>query len=250
MQAKILCIGLATAFLLSSALFAATDWEAYQKKGHRSPRWDPLVEAGFSAFEGENLNTAVNFLERARAMGCRDGLLLFKLASYQERQGNIPEAIRLLKEAEPLLRNRYPKNQVTRGLAEHLGGLYYQTGQYEPALPEYLTAIRTQGENFLRLYLVGQMYRMKNQPKEAIAYFERALRHDPPAQTPQLKLAVQIELMKLYYDAKNDEKTAQMIERVLAQDPHNPVALSYQNDLTRRKMKAREREIMRKKLGL
>ena len=234
--------------LISQISFAKTpqtDWEFYQKDGHRSSTWDALVEAGFSAFDSNNFNVAMNFLERARALGCKDGLVIFKIANYKEMQGNPQKAICLLKEAEPLLRNRYAKNPATQSFAEHLGGLYYQTGQYELALPQYLEAIRFDGENFLRLYLVGQMYRMKKSSKEAIAYFEKAVKFDPPPTIPQIKILAQIELMKLYYDNKEEDKALQMVNLVLAQDPQNQTALSYQTNISARKTKAKEREILK-----
>ena len=244
---SIVCCLLSVALLLSLNLAASappkSDWEYYQKGGHKDPKWDALVEAGFGAFDSSNFDTAINFMERAKALGCKDGLLLYKLATYTELLGNTKDAITLLKEAEPILRNRYPKHPATIQLSEHLAGLYYQAGKYDDALPEYLSAIRTQGENFLRLYLVGQMYRMKKDTKNAIPYFENALKQ--PEQNSLRPLA-QIELIKLYFDDKSFDKSLAMANQILEQDPQNPIALSYRDEIAHRKTQEKEREVMKR----
>lgn len=224
-----------------------TDWAAYQKSGHTSPKWDPFVEAGFEALDGGNLDTGVNFLERAKGAGCKDGLVLYRLAMVQELRGDTKGAAKMLETAEPLLKNRYSKHPATINLSEHLGRLYYQLGQYDEALSEYLLAIRHQGENFFRLYLVGQMYRMKDKTKEAIAYFERSFQYEaPPIEFGPLKKMARLELMQLYYNVKDDDKALEMANQVLAEDPQNPAAVSIRDQISSRKYKEKERNILKR----
>ena len=245
LQGKILLLFLF--FSPSIVLAQQADWNAYQKSGHTSPKWDPFVEAGFGALDGGNLDTGVNFLERAKGAGCKDGLVLYRLAMVREFRGDINEAVKMLKAAEPLLRNRYPKYQSTLNLSEHLGRLYYQLGQYDEALPEYLLAIRHQGENFFRLYLVGQMYRMKGKTKEAIAYFEKSFQFEaPPVEFGPLKKLAKLELMQLYYNVKDDDKALEMANQVLAEDPQNPAAISVRDQISQRKYKEKERNIFKR----
>ncbi len=239
---------------LSVSAQLKSDWEYYQKMGHTSAKWDPLVEAGLDALDSGNLDTGVNFLERAKGAGCKDGLVLYRLALVKELQGHIEEAVKMLQNAEPLLRNRYTKYPATLNLSEHVGRLYYQLGKYEEALPQYLASIRQQGENFFRLYLVGQMYRMKNQPKEAIAYFEKSLKQPvtlsevegQPVEFGPLKKLARLELMQLYFSAKDYDKAQEMANQILAEDPQNPAAISIRDQIGQMKYKEKERSILKK----
>ncbi|MDO8526713.1 MAG: tetratricopeptide repeat protein [Deltaproteobacteria bacterium] len=238
-------------FVLALPLTAAplSDWDYYQQSGHTAPKWDSLVEAGFGAFDSGNTDTAINFLERARSLGCKDGLVTAKLAAIQELRGNIVLALKLLEQAEPILRNRYPKHPVTLGLSEHLGTLLYQQNRYDEALTKFLDSLRMQGNDFLKLYLVGQIYRMKGMTKEAIAYFEKSLSCDVPLQQqaqPNLKLLVEMELLKLYSDNKKDDKALNMANQILARDPQNPAAISVRDEISRRKYKQKEQDVMQR----
>lgn len=238
--------GILFAVLIFSLTAAAkppqTDWDYYQKVGQKSAKWDPLVRAGFEAFDGQNYGAGLSFLKRAMALGCNDGLVLYKLASFQELQGDFKGAVVILKKSEPALRKSYTAHPAAHDLNDHLGGLYFQLEKYEEALAAYLAAIQMEGDNFLRDYLAGQIYRMKGNVSEAVVYFEKSLAFAPPAGSPPaVKLGAKVELLKLYYDTgKNDEALA-LAEQILAEDPGNPPANSIRNAVQHRRVKEKER---------
>ncbi|OGQ04133.1 MAG: hypothetical protein A3F82_07315 [Deltaproteobacteria bacterium RIFCSPLOWO2_12_FULL_44_12] len=224
-----------------------SDWSYYQKSGHKSEKWNALVEAGFEAFDGNNFNAAQSFLERAKVLGCQDGLLLFKLALLKENSNNFVEAIKMLQQTEPILRKSYSKHSATLELSDHLGQLFYQTAKYDEALEQFLKAIESQGENFTRAYLVGQLYRMKKQTQEAISYFEKALQFELPAGLhPHMKVLAQAELMKLYFEDKQNEKTLNLANQILVVEPYHPLAQSYRDKITHQQYKQKEREVMKR----
>ena len=239
MQAKILlCL-----LLFSTTAWAKSDWDFYQKQGHTGPKWDSLVEAGLETFESGNLDTAQNFLQRATALGCQDGLVQLKLAQIIEAKGNLKGALEAYLKLKPLMEQKYPKYPQTQELADHLGRLYYQLEKYDQALPFFLEAIQGQGENFLRLYLAGQIYRMQEKKSEAIGFFEKALTHQPPPESPgPMILLASLELMRLYFATEQSEKALQTAEVILETDPANAEAIQIRDEVRRAKYKEEERK--------
>lgn len=220
-----------------------TDWEAYKKSGSKAVKWNPLVEAGFQAFEGENFQVSLRFLERATLLGCGDGLVIYKLAKLKELQGNYKRALELLKNAEEPLNKYYPVHPATLGLSEQIGGIYFQAGQYDEALNYYLAALLTSGDNFLRNFLVGQMLRMKGEKETAISYFEKSLQFPPPEGSPKnMKSAAKVELLQLYYGAEQWENALEMANEILAEDPGNQTALALRANLQNQRVKEKEKK--------
>ncbi|MBI4125473.1 MAG: tetratricopeptide repeat protein [Deltaproteobacteria bacterium] len=237
MQGKIIIFLL----LFSSVVWAKSDWDFYQKYGHTSAKWDSLVEAGLETFDGGNLDTAQNFLQRAAALGCKDGLVQLKLAQIIEAKGNLSGAAETILKLKPLLDQQYPKYPQTRDLAGHLGRLYYQLEKYDKALPFFLEAIEKQGENFLFLYLAGQIYRMQEKKAEAITFFEKALQQKPSPESPgPMVLLASLELMRLYFAAEQFDKALQTAEAVLDADPAIAEAQNIRDEIRRAKYKEKE----------
>lgn len=245
MQAKILIFLLC----LVSVAWAKSDWEFYQKHGTTSAKWDSLLEAGFDTFESGNLDTAQNFLQRAQALGCKDGLVLFTLARIIEAKGNLRGALELYTQLKGVMEKQYAAHPETKVLSEHIAGIYYQLERYDDALPLYLEAIQKQGENFIRLYLVGQIYRIQEKPKEAIGFFEKALNFSPPPEAFAMKRLAQVELMRLYYATNDLEKAAQMIDVILQAQPNHPEALHLRDQIRMKAYQEKERKSWEKMLN-
>ena len=234
-------------FLAPAFADPLSDWNTYQKFGNHSAKWDSLVEAGFDTFEGGNTETAVNFLKRALSLGCQDGLVFYKLALIVESSGNLKGALEMLEKGSPLLQKNYSKLPATAELPEHLGSIYYQLGRYDEALVKFQEAIKVQGENFLRLYLVGQIYRMEQKSTEAISAFEKSLQYEAPkSPAPNFKQLAQIELIHLYSDAKNFDKVLEIANAILKDDPSNPTAISTRDNIQHQRTKDKERESWKK----
>lgn len=239
MQAKIVFFLL----LLAAPAWAKSDWDFYQKYGERGPAWDPLVEAGLETFASGNLDTAQNFLQRAATLGCPDALVRLKLAQIIEEKGNLKGALDIYLKLKPVMEQKYPKYPQTEALSEHLGRLYYQLEKYDQALPLFLEAMQRQGENFQRLFLAGQIYRMQENNTEAITFFEKALTHKPPADSPaQMILLTKLELMRLYFNAGQSDKALELADALLDADPANPQALQIRDEIRRAKYKEQERK--------
>ena len=235
-----------TILLFTTSVSAASpDWAAYQKSGHRAAKWDALVQSGFEAFDAGNFSTASNFLERARGRGCKDGLLLFKLGLYEEYLKEYPKAVDFLKSAESPLQKQYPNHETTRAFHENLGRVYYEWDHYEEALPHIQQSIAQLGENFMRLFMAGQILRMQQQWKEAIVDFEKSLQYETPAGTPgNSKLLVMLELTKAYAAVGNEEKALSYANAVLKIDPTNAMAQNYRQQIEHQKYQKHEREVM------
>lgn len=242
-------------FLLSVFLFSPwvipntalakdlSDWDYYQKQGHRNVQWDALVKAGFEAYETENWNAALSFLKRAKGLGCKDGLLLFKLAYYEETRGNAETVLPLMLEAEGDLRRRYPNHPVTLNFSEHVGNLLFDKADYAGALPYFLKSIEENGESFLRDYVVGQIYRMQGNSGESVAYFEKAMHQPlPPNAPPAMRVMAQVELLQLYHATEDDKKTLALAEEILKSAPNHPTALAYRDEILHAHSKAAQKK--------
>lgn len=176
-------------------------------------------------------------------------MVFYKLDLIIESGGNLRGALETLDKAVPLMKSQYKEHPATKKLPEHLGNIYYQLGRYDEALPQFLEAIETDGENFLRLYLAGQIYRMQQNPKEAIPYFEKALTHPLPQGVPSgMKRLAQIELMKLYFDAGALDQSLAMANEILKEEPMNPAAISTRDKIAQKRFQEKERETWKKVL--
>lgn len=218
-------------------LFAktGTDWGYYQMSGNRSEKWDPLVEAGFTALDGGNTNAGVHFLKRGVNLGCRDGLVYFRLAAVREADDDLKGALEILLMAETLLEKNYPAHPASLEIKDHLGNLYYGLGKFAEAKGAFLSAIEKRGENFVRLFLVGQIDRMNGEMASALSYFEKALLHSPPPEASDMKIALHLELLEIYHAAENDEKVLEQASAILESVPNHPKALQYKEEVLRKR---------------
>ena len=250
--------------LISSAALAG-DYDLYVKAGDRSSKWDGMVKAGFNSYDTGDLGSGLVFLQKAYNMGCRDGLLLFKLGIYYESQKNYKEAEKFLKDAAEKLAAQYPDYKETNKMHEHLGRMYYASNQFDKALPEIEEALKASPDNFMLLFMSGQIYRLGKQYNQAIANFEKALnviaseakqsQGAPGIATPAQKdggLAMTAqkmiyqELMSLYFEIKDFSNCLKYAETILKASPMDRAALSYKQQIQQMQYKQREQEAIKK----
>ena len=226
---------------------APDDYALYLKSGDRSPKWNEFIEPAFQSFDSGNFATAYVFLRRAYDQGCRDGLVLFRLGIYKETQHKYKEAADILAQAAEKMEKQYPKHPVTKSIHEHAGRVLYQADDYERALPELDKALINSPDNFMLLFMTGQILRLKKQYPEAQQAFEKALVAEPPAALAQnARQKVLTELMALAYEVKDLPACQSYIDQVLALSPNNPTAMSYKARIEHELNKQKERELMQK----
>lgn len=243
---KKVCCNLLIWLVLSASAFAG-DHDLYLKSGHRSASWDGMVKAGFSSFDTGDYQTGLVFLQKAYNLGCRDGLVLFKLGLYFETQKNYKEAEKYLKEAQVKLPEQYPEYPETKRMHEHLARLYYQTNQFDKAMPELLEALKITPDNFMLLFMTAQILRLNKNYPQAIAAFEKALTVPIPSDLkPDPKKTVYSELMTLYFELKDYPNCLRYAELVLSIQPKDAAALSYRQQIQTMQYKQREQEAIKK----
>lgn len=204
------------------------DLSFYLKSGHRSPQWDEFIEPGFSSFASGNYATAFLFLKQAYDRGCRDGLVLFMLGIFKESQHAYPEAAELLSQAAVAIPKQYPGHRLAKGIHEHAGRALYQVDDYARALPALQKALEYTPDNFMLLFMAGQLLRQNRQYQDAKVLFERAAKAKLPQGLEQeSKHRLYRELMILSFDLKDYPACIGYIDQVLALVPNDPTALYY-----------------------
>ena len=221
------------------------DVEWYKSAGNRSERWDSLVQSGFEALDSGNFNTALTFLMRAHGKGCRDGLLLYKIGIYHEVEGNTRKALQWFQKAEGPLNADYPTHPATLGLPERFGTIYFVQDDYDKALGFLEQAVQKQGGNFMRHFLIGQIYGMKKDWSKAAISLESALQYDPPGATHiQPRKQVWIELMRASFELEQWKRVLEISDKILEFEPGNPAAHAYRQKVQEMENQKRERELM------
>lgn len=224
-----------------------SDYSYYLKAGDRSPKWNELIEPGFSSFDSGNLATAAVFLKRAHERGCRDGLLLYRLGIFQESQRQYKVAADLLAEAAEKLPKQYPGHPLARGIHEHAARVLYQADDYARALPELKKALEHDPDNFVLIFMAGQLLRLNKSYAEARTLFEHALQIKPPeglGLDPNQR--VWRELMSVTYELGDLKACAAYADMIIAANPNDQIALSYKQKLERERLRKKELEIIEK----
>lgn len=219
------------------------DYQFYLKSGHRSPEWNEFIEPAFQSFDGGNLSTAYVFMRRAYDKGCRDGLLLYRLALYQESRGKFREASDMMTQALEKLPKQYPGHPLSKAIHEHAGRIFYQTEEYDKALPEFQKALEISPDNFMALFMAGQILRIKKEYDGARKLLEKALQApSPEGIQPDPKFQLLKELMALTLELKDFAACQVYIDAALAAAPNDQQALQYKNRIGIERQKQRERE--------
>jgi len=227
---------LVTFLIAPLALHAYTSAELkqYKKQGDRSAEWNELVEPAFQAFDGQNFATAYVFLQKAYDKGCRDGLVLYKLAVIHEVKGRDKEAAKVMTEAVPKLKKDYPNLEVTKEVDGHLGRLYFQIDDYDQAMPLLVAAVKAKPDDFILRFITGQVLRQKKKLAEAYENYKQALLLTAPADVkPDPKIAVRKELMVVTYEMKRYDEALSYAEQILAVSPKDELALTYRETIKR-----------------
>lgn len=227
---------------------APGNYSLYLKSGDKSPKWNEFIEPAFQSFESGNLATAYVFLNRAYNEGCRDGLVLFMLGLYKESKGAYKAASDLLALAAEKIPKQYPGHRFAKEIHEHAGRVLYQADDYNRALPELKKAIEAKPDNFMVLFMTGQILRVKKQYPEAKEMFEKAMKAAPPegiaAGNAHLKITA--ELMMLSFELKEFDNCLKYADEILSINPNDPAAISYKQQIERERFKIKEKETIEK----
>jgi tetratricopeptide (TPR) repeat protein len=222
------------------------DIKLYRTSGHRSPKWDELIAPGFESFDGGNLATAFVFLQRAYDRGCRDGLVLFRLGLYQESREAYKEAAKMLDLAAEKILQRYPAHPLAKEIDAHAARALYQIDDYEGALNHIRRALVHQPQDFMLLFMGGQIQRTKKLYSQARALLERALATKIPEgmDRDQTRRTVLNELVVITYELKDYDACVSYADQVLAIAPRDPTAMSYKQKVEHERHLQKQKEII------
>lgn len=224
-----------------SAATRPMDYSLYLKSGHRSPMWDDMIESGFQSFDAGNLPTSYIFLGKAFDQGCRDGLVLFRLGIYYESVGQYKEAAEALLQAAEKLKQNYPNHPLSGAIHEHTARALYQANDPDRALPELQKGLQKSPNNFMLLFLTGQILREKGFYNDAKQVFEKALGvRAPKGVGPDAKLRLLTELMIVTFELRQLDASQGYADKVLAISPNDPAALSYKQRIEQARLKTKE----------
>lgn len=103
-------------------VFAADlEYDTYQSGGATNPRWDSLVLEGFKLYLNRQYTQALDYLLKAYDAGCRDGLVVYRIAySYSE----LKQCDKLFfygEQAIPKLQQQYPKHYYNGTIYQAFG---------------------------------------------------------------------------------------------------------------------------------
>lgn len=227
-------------------LNTSEDIKLYRLRGHRSPKWNELIVPAFQTFDGGNFPTAFVFLQKAYERGCRDPLVLFRLGLYRESTGALKEAASLFEEAAKKLPEHYPKHHLTKDINAHAARVLYQLDRTDAAMKHIRRALKETPDDFMMLFLGGQILRQQKQPREARILLERAIAVPIPAgmNEQQTKRTLYNELVAVCYELGNFDSSLKYADEVFRIDPNDPVARNYAQKIQRELQRRREREII------
>lgn len=224
--------------ILMHQISFASDLDEYKKYGHKSPKWSPLIEAGFEADAGGNTDTAITFFKKGIQNGCRDGLVLFKLAIFYESNDDLINAKLYFEEAKKDLLKRYSKITASKKIFEHLGRVLFSLGENDSAKKELLEALNNQGENFSTFFLLGSIAKKENNDQKIIYYYSKALDYLPPKEIPfeQVKMTILVEIGAALYNLKQYDESLSIWNQILQIYPKHPIAARYRDIINKMKM--------------
>lgn len=95
--------------------------DTYKAQGHRSSLWDEDVFKGFQEYYRRNFNNAILFLEKAYNSGCRDGLVLYRLALCYASSDRCEEVVFYGEQAISKLKENYPNHYYNQNVYQLIG---------------------------------------------------------------------------------------------------------------------------------
>ncbi len=195
------------------------DYNYYQKHGRKSSLWNEKVQKGFEAYEKGDCEKAISFFKQAMSEGCKDPLLIFKLAACAELMGSYYSAAQYYKQAEEGLSTLSAPHRYAQDFYEAYGRVLYLNQKTEAALPYLLQAEKGGTPSYLLFYLLGQIYLTKGQNQMAMEYFNKAIQQ-PLNQVPPVQLAkIYRALGKSYLELKEADKAIQFLELAVKNNP-------------------------------
>ena len=222
------------------------DIKLYRKLGHRSSKWNELIAPGFESFDGGNLATAFVFLQRAYDRGCRDGLVLFRLGLYQESRKAYKEAAGLLDLAAKKIPKQYPTHPLAKEIDAHAARALYQIDDYDGALNHIRLALKYTPQDFMLLFMGGQIQRSKKLYSPARVLMERALAVKIPEEMDrdETRRTVLNELVVITYELGDYDACVSYADQVLTMAPHDRTARSYKQKVEHERHLQRQKEII------
>ncbi|MBN1283500.1 MAG: hypothetical protein JXA24_07010 [Proteobacteria bacterium] len=223
------------------------DLNLYRKQGHRDAKWDEFITPAFECFDADRFATAGIFLRKAYELGCRDPLVIFRLAICRESAGDAKLAAELMIEAEKGLASRYPGHPLSQAISKHAGRALYKADRYKEALPHLRKALEREPGDFMLLLMAGQVERMEKNLSEARSLFEKAIASGAPAgMIPDPALTLLRELVILTYELKDFAACEAYVAMVRERDPQDRVAAEYDRRLKSARAREKELEIIKK----
>lgn len=223
------------------------DYKLYTKSGHRSKKWDQFIEPAFQAFDNDNLATASIFLQKAYGAGCRDPFVLFRLGIFKESRGEHAEAAAMFAEAASTLPKYYPSHPLSAVINKHAARALYSIERYDEALPYLTEAINFEPNDFMLLFMAGQILNQKGEIERARTIFEKAATLPPP---PGIEMDAAKSLLRALADVTfklgDLEQCTVYVEGLLKLAPSDPIGLGYRQKLQEKHRRMKEQEIIDK----
>ena len=223
------------------------DYSLYLKMGDRSSKWNEYVKPAFESFDNGNIATASIFLNKAYEMGCKDPLVLFRLGIIKEIRGKTADAAVIFTQAAEGIEKYYPKHPISEGIYKHTGRALYGSNRHLEALPYLTEALKLEPNDFMLLFMAGQILHQMKEPDKAKIALEKALGVSRPAGIEVESLIPLLhELITVTFKMKDFQACANYIDQTLAIYPTDSLAINYKKKLTAKLRQKRELEMIKK----
>lgn len=220
------------------------DYKIYLKSGHRSPKWDELIEPAFTAFDSDNLATASIFLQKAYELGCRDPLVLYRLAIYAESRGDTLKSAELFNTTVEEITKRHQTHPLAKTINKQAATALYRLGKNELALTRIQKAIESEPDDFMLLFMAGQLSRMANDNETALTHFTRAEKNLTPELGTQAPISLYREITNLVCIKKDLEACKAYTEKLEKASPNDPIAQHARQQLSDHELKQKEKQLI------
>ncbi|NER16898.1 tetratricopeptide repeat protein [Spongiivirga citrea] len=118
-------------------------------------------------------------------------------------------------EVLPLLKKLIDLGQKSETIRKRLAITYYQLDDFEKSLPLFLELIKSNPNEAGYQTYVGNIYKRKKMPKEALPFYENALKiKNPSVKTEYLALA------RNYLDLNDEVKATQFMDKAFREKPY------------------------------
>jgi tetratricopeptide (TPR) repeat protein len=224
----------------------AKDYSYYLKSGHKSSKWNEFIEPAFQTFDSGNLATASIFMQRAYDQGCRDPLLLFRYGIFLESKGNYAGAADMLVETTKNIAKHYPEHPLVKSIHKHAGRTLYHANRYEDALKSLAEVLKVQKDDFMALFMSGQILSRMGELQKARLILEMAAQTRPPAGMEADTIRPLLhELVTVTVKMGDVAASEAYLSQLLALYPDDPVGHQHKRELEKQRAKSREREILK-----